>query len=71
MKLKANDYEAKDILKIMREWTELTQIEFADSVGLSNKSIQAYELGVKHCLFNVFLAIAKEHGIEITLEKKK
>jgi len=69
MKLKANDYEARDIIRIMREWSELTQKEFGESMGLGTGTIQGYELGAKHCLFDTFLAIAKKYGITVTLEK--
>ena len=70
VKIKANDYEAKDILRIMREWTELTQKEFSKSINLSTISIRFYEKGLRRCIFDTFLKIANEHGITITLEKK-
>ena len=70
MKIKANDYEPKDVLKIMREWSQLSQEEFSQTVDLSTWSIQSYEVGRRRCLFDTFLKIANKHGITITLEKK-
>lgn len=32
MKLMANDYPSKEIIKIIREWTELTQNDFGKSI---------------------------------------
>ena len=69
MKIKVNNYEAKDVLRIMREWTELTQKEFAESIDLSAMSIYFYEAGRRHCLFDTFMKIADKHGITIILEK--
>lgn len=71
MKIKANDYEPKDIMKIMREWTELTQKEFGKSIGKAERTIQGLELGETGYSIKTLLKIAKVHNLEITIEKKK
>ena len=70
MKIKANDYEAKEIMKIIREWAELTQEEFGESLHRSKHTIQAYEQGQNNYSMATFLEIAKTHGLTITIEKK-
>jgi len=71
MKLKANDYEAKEIIKILREWTELTQKEFGKSIYMSGGAIQGYERGIRRFPVDVLLKIAKKHNLTITIESKK
>ncbi len=69
MKIIANSYEAKEIIKIIREWSELTQPEFAKKIGKSKDTVQSYELGKNTMSLNNFLEIAKKENILITLEK--
>ena len=45
MKLNANDYSKGEIIKIIREWTNLTQKEFAKAVNKSKRTIEQYEAG--------------------------
>lgn len=70
MKIVANDYEPKDIIKIIREWTELTQKEFGKSINRSLRGIQDYEAGRRCYNINTLLDIAEKHNITITIEKK-
>ncbi len=70
MKIKANNYKPQEIIRIIREWTELSQNEFAKTVNRSKSSIQAYEQGVRHCSLDTLLQIANTHEISITIEKK-
>lgn len=70
MKLIANEYNPEDIIRIVREWTELTQVDFAKSVNKSRRSIQAYESGANKYPFETLLDIAKKHNLTITIEKK-
>ncbi|MCL2077293.1 MAG: helix-turn-helix domain-containing protein [Oscillospiraceae bacterium] len=71
MKFKANDYSRGEIIKFMREWTELTQEEFADRIGKSKPSVQDYELGKTNYGIDVLMKIAKEFDVTITIEKRK
>lgn len=70
MKIKANDYTKGEIIKILREWTGLTQEQFGKSIGKSTSSIQAYELDKVNYGIETLLQIAKKHGITITIQKK-
>ncbi len=70
MKIKANDYEPCEIMKIIREWTELTQREFGASIGKAQRTIQGIELGTSGYSMKTLLKIAKKHGLVITIEKK-
>lgn len=71
MKLIANDYEEKHIMKILREWTELKQGEFGSSIGLSGMTIQGYERGTRRYSFETLMKIARTYGYTITIEKKR
>jgi len=71
MKIVANDYEEKDIMKIIRQWTELTQKEFGKSINLSKMTIQSYEIGQRRFSFETLLRIAHKHNLKITIEKIK
>lgn len=71
MRIVANNYEAKDIIKIIREWTELTQKDFGKSINRSQRGIQDYEAGRRSYTINTLLEIAKTHNLTITIEKKK
>ena len=71
MKIIANDYEARDIMKIIREWTELSQKDFGKTINRSRDSINNIENGRNRVYFNTLLEIAKKHNIQIIIEKKK
>ena len=69
MPLKATDYTADEILKIMREWTGLTQKEFAESIYRTERNIQSYEQAERQWTVETLLQIARTHGIDITISK--
>ena len=69
MKITANDWEPKMIMKIIREWSEKTQPEFGESIGLSGQTIQGYERGTRQYTFGTLISIAKKYGLTITIEK--
>ena len=71
MKLNFNDYEPKDIIRIIREWTELTQKEFGETIGKKERTIQDYEAGRRRYYTNTLKEICKAHNIKITIEKIK
>lgn len=70
MKIIANDYNSSEIIRIIREWTELTQKDFGKSIHRSEKGIQAYELGTRNCNISTLIQIANTHGLKITIEKE-
>ena len=69
MKIKANNYKAGEIIKIIREWTEMSQTEFAKSIKRSRDSINNIEIGRNRIFLDTLLEIAKIHNITITIEK--
>ena len=71
MKIKANDYKAKEVMKIIREWTTLSQQKFAKEIGRSRNSINNIENDRNRIFLNDFLAICDKFDIVVTLEKKK
>ena len=70
MKIIASDYEPKDIIKIIREWSELTQPKFGKTINRSERAIQDYESGRRFYNIKTLLQIAKAHNLTITIEKK-
>lgn len=69
MKIIANDYESKTVIKILREWSEKTQAEFAEDLGFSKMTIQSYERGLRRYSFETLMKIADKHNLTITIEK--
>lgn len=70
MKIKANDYKANEIIKIIREWTGKTQTEFGRAIHRSKSAIQFYEYGQRNYDVELLLQIAKAENLIITIEKK-
>lgn len=70
MKIIANDYTPPEIIKIIREWTELSQKDFGKTLHRSERGIQAFELGKRSYNMQTLLQIANTHGLTITIEKK-
>lgn len=71
MKIVANDYESKFVMKMLREGTGLTQNDFGESIGLKGMTIQGYEIGKRRFTFETLMKICKKHGYIVTIEKKK
>lgn len=69
MRFIANNYNANEIFRIIREWTGLKQEEFAKTINRSTRSVQDYEAGTTKYSMNMLLDIAKKHKIKITIEK--
>lgn len=70
MKINATDYQAKDVIRIIREWTELNQKEFGVLLKRSRDSINNIENGRNRMYFNDFLDMCKNFNIKVTIEKK-
>lgn len=69
MQLDVNDYKPNEVAKIIREWTELTQADFAKSIHRSPKTIEGYEYGTRNISLAVFMKMCKVHNINIRIEK--
>ena len=70
MKITANNYSSKAVIKILRDWSEKTQAEFGNELGFSKMTIQSYERGLRRYSFETLLKIADAYGLTITIEKK-
>ena len=70
MKIVVNEYTAKDVIRMIREWTELNQKEFGKTIGRSRDSVNNIENGRNRMYFNDFIEMCKIHKIKITIEKK-
>ncbi len=71
MKINALDYNSKELFKIIREWTELSQEEFAKTISVSKGTVQNYEQGKRNYTFKTLMEICKKNNINIIFEKKK
>lgn len=70
MKIIANEYQAKDIVRMIREWTELNQKDFGSTLKRSRDSINNIENGRNRMYLNDFLDMCKKHNVKITIERK-
>ena len=66
MKVIANDYDPKYIIKFLRQATGLTQSEFGDKIGKCRNTVQSYELG----RIKMSLNICNLFNFKITVEEK-
>ena len=70
MRLNMKDYTKGEAIRIIREWTNLTQKDFAKRIGKSKRTIEQYEAGTVNYGVEVLKTIAKEFDIDIRIEKK-
>lgn len=70
MRIIANDYEEKDIIKMIRQYVDMQQGEFGKIVRKSKMSIQSYELGRRDYNFKFLMLVAKKFDLVITIESK-
>lgn len=70
MKLNIKDYTKGETIRIIREWTNLTQKDFAKRIGKSKRTIEQYEAGKINYGIEILKTISKEFNINIIIEKK-
>ncbi len=70
MQINANNHRPNDIIKFMRQSTNLTQEEFAKTINKSKDWQQSNELGRSNYYFKDLLKIAKIHNFEIIIKRK-
>ena len=70
MKLNLKDYTKGEAIRIIREWTNLTQKEFAKRIGKSKRTVEQYEAGTVNYGVEVLKKISKEFDIDIISEKR-
>ena len=69
MRINASKYEPKDVIKIVREWTNLTQKDFGKLINKSNEWVKANESDKTNLYFKDLLQIAKLNNIDIIITK--
>lgn len=70
MKIVLNNYDSKDAIRIIREWTELDRFEFGKTINRASETIKNYELGKSNYSVRLLKEIAEKHNLIITIEKK-
>ena len=58
-------------MRIIREWTGLTQKQLGDMIHKSKHTVQSMELGRSGIYLHTLLELAEKFGLEIIIEKKK
>ena len=70
MEIKANKYAGKDILRFIRENTNLTQKEFAKNIDKSRDWQASNEIGRHHYSIDDLIKIASTYNLEIIIKDK-
>lgn len=70
MKIKLNDYSTNDIIRIIREWTDLDRNDFGKLINKSEHTIKNYEIGKSNYTVLLLQEIAKKYKLDITIEKR-
>ena len=70
MKLNVRDYDKGEIMKIIRQWTGLTQREFSAKMNKSKRTIEQYEAGTVNYNIEFLMNLCKTFDIDITIRKK-
>ncbi len=69
MKIKANDYTPDEILRFVRQATDLNQKEFAQTINKTKHWCQSNELVRSNYYFKDLLELAKKNDFEIYIIK--
>ncbi len=70
MRLNVKDYNKGEIMKIVRQWTGLTQREFSSKMNKSKRTIEQYEAGTVNYNIDFLMKLCKTFDIEIIIRKK-
>lgn len=71
MEIKANNYKANEILRFIRQNTDLTQKEFAKSINKSEDWEYSNECGRTRYYFTDLLDIAEKYNLDIIIKDKE
>ena len=71
MKIKANNYKANEILRFIRQNTNLTQKNFAKTINKSEDWEYSNECGRSRYYFSDLLDKIDKHDLEIIIKDKK
>ncbi len=70
MKVSLKEYGQGNFIKIIREWSGLTQKEFGKLINKSERTIQDYESGNINYKISILEQICRKLNISINAEKK-
>lgn len=70
MKLNVKDYQNHDIIRILREYSNMTQKQLASKLSKHVRTIQRYEAGDIKIDFEVLREICKICDVTLTIESK-
>lgn len=70
MKADLKDYGSGAFMRIIREWTGLTQKEFGKAIGRSERTIQDYEAGTTNYNVKTLEKITEKFNIVIVTENR-
>lgn len=71
MEIKANNYKANEVLRFIRQNTDLTQKEFAKSINKSEDWEYSNECGRTRYYFADLLDIAEKYNLDIIIRDKE
>lgn len=71
MEIKANKYKANEVLKFIRQNTNLTQKEFAKRINKSEDWQYSNESGGSRYFFSDIIEIANKYDLEIIIKDKE
>ena len=70
MEIKATKYKGKDILKFIRQNSNMTQKEFAKTINKTRDWQASNEIGRSRYFIDDLIEIAKVHNLEIIIKDK-
>lgn len=70
MEIKATKYKGKDILKFIRQNTDMTQMDFAKTINKTRDWQASNETGRSRYFVDDLIEIAKVHNLEIIIKEK-
>ena len=71
MEIKCNNYETKEIIKFMRDFTEKTQTSFANDVNKKRNWCAKLEAGKSNITLDAFIKLANINNLEIIIRERK
>lgn len=71
MEIKANNYRPNEILRFIRQNSNLTQEELANKIGKSKNWVKNNEQGLNRYFFEDLMKIANICNVEVIIKDKK
>lgn len=71
MEIKANNYRANEILRFIRQNSNMTQEQLAKAIGKSKNWVKNNEQGLNRYFFEDLMKVANICNVEIIIKDKK